>query len=232
MTRHVSAPFPAHAPGRRAGCRWRLACVLAGCLLTAGPGRAAVVNGLFDAGLDGWETEGALFTTGAQGVITDQTSRRAMLWQLVTLEPGAYVLSFDVLATLARVGADGTLPDVFFASIYIAPDPLAFDPVGLTGFDTALPVLDMDYRGVTALGPGALTLPSPKGAGYLRVTMPFALTAGVAVPLFEVNDLNFIPSDSVAAVDNVSIALVPEPTAAALILPVAIMACRRRRRMA
>ena len=208
-----------------------MALLLAAWLIPGEKAGAAVVNGTFDAGLAGWRTDGALFSTGEQGVLTDQTSRRALLWQVVTLTPGLYEISFDVRTSLAREGAVGTLPDVFFASLFTALDPANFDPIGPSGFTAVLPIVDMDYRGVTALGAGTTTGPSPKGTDYLRVTMPFALTSGEVAPVFEVGDLNFAPSDSVAAVDNVTITLVPEPSGTLLALVVAAAACGRRRRL-
>ena len=209
----------------------RAAIFLAGCLMAGGAAEGAVVNGTFDAGLESWSTDGALFSTGAQGVITDQTKRRALLWQVVTLTPGLYELSFDVRTNLARELQPGTLPDVFFASLFTALDPV-FDPVAPGGFTAVLPIVDMDYRGVTALGSGAATAPSPKGPVYLRVTMAFAAEAGSVAPVFEVNDLNFAPSDSVAAIDNVTIILVPEPSGAFLALFASGAACGWRRRHA
>lgn len=197
----------------------------------AGEGRAAVVvNGTFDDGLAGWQTSGALFSTGDQGVITDQTTSRALLWQAVALPPGAYLLEFDLLGSLGKVGGAGTLPDVFFATLYFSGGPAAFDPVDLVGFDSALAVVDLDFRGITALGQGALAGPSPKGGAYQRITMLFVSAGGVVVPLFEVNNLNFITGDSIAAVDNVSIRVIPEPSVALLCLSSAAVLLGRRRR--
>jgi hypothetical protein len=192
-------------------------------------GRAAVVNGAFDNGLDGWMRAGAVFDTGQQGVITDQTTARALLWQAVMLPPAAYVIQFDVLHTgLARVGDPGTLPDTFFATLYFTPNPGVFDPVNVAGFTAAMAIADLDFTGVTALGPGAATGPSPKGLSYLRVTMPFEVVSGFVVPLFEVNNLNFVTADSVAAVDNVSISAVPEPAPVLLCFLLAAAAWSRR----
>jgi hypothetical protein len=209
----------------------RLAMVLvAGCCCWGTPVWAAVVNGTFDNGLVGWETSGSIFSTGQLGVITDQGAPRAVLWQMVLLSPGLYFLEFDVLGSLAGVGGEGTLPDVFFASLYFASDPQAFDPLNQAGFDQALAVADLDFRGITALGLGVEAGPSPKGRSYVRITMPFELAGGGVAPLFEVNNLNFITGDSIAAVDNVSIRVVPEPSAALLCLVGSALLLGRRGR--
>jgi hypothetical protein len=188
-----------------------------------------VVNGLFDDGLNGWSSVGSIFTTGAQGVLTDQTTARTLLWQMVMLPPGTYIFGFDVLpGGLAGVGGPGTLPDTFFATLFLDPDPLTFDPIQPIGFTTALAVADLDLSGITALAATATTGPSAKGLPYLRITMPIQVVKGV-VAVFELSDLNFASSDSVVAVDNVTIELIPEPTVPFLCLPVALFMLRRRR---
>ena len=206
------------------------ALVVGALLGTPGPVRAAtVVNGLFDDGLNGWSNEGAIFTTGEQGVLTDQTTARTLLWQMVMLPPGSYVVGFDVLpGGLAGVGGTGTLPDTFFATLYLDPDPLTFDPINPVGFTTAVAVADLDLSGITALGASATIGQSSKGFPYLRIIMPIQVVKGV-VAVFELSNLNFVGSDSVVAVDNVTIELIPEPSALALVLPGAWFLLRRRR---
>jgi hypothetical protein len=120
------------------------------------------------------------------------------------------------------------LPDTFFATLYLDPDPLTFDPINPVGFTTALAVADLDLSGITALGATATIGQSSKGFPYLRIIMPIQVEKGV-VAVFELSDLNFVASDSVVAVDNVTIELIPEPAVPFLTLPVAFFMLRRRR---
>jgi hypothetical protein len=102
--------------------------------------------------------------------------------------------------------------------------------VNLAGFSSATPIADMDLTGVTALGPGAAAGPSGKGPAYFHITMPFEVESGFVAPVFELNDLNFTPGNSVVAVDNVTITIVPEPGTLLIWFLLSAAAWSRRRR--
>ncbi len=214
--------------------KWRgRAAGVAGLVLLWGAagGQNLVSNGDFMAGTAAWELVGAVFGTGAQGLLTDATGGRSLLYQGVALGSGPYAVAFDFRNLLSAAEPFGFARDTFFASLYFSGTPGLFDPLGPTGFSQAVALLDVDA--VQATVHTGLVAPSPFGGGFQRYTGGFSLAAPATVfVVFDLVGLNGIASDSVVAVDNVSVVLVPEPVA---VVPLAVagglLALRRRRRV-
>jgi hypothetical protein len=217
------------------GCRRSAAAIAVALGFATVAAPAAVVNPGFDQGPDGladWQVVGSVYNTGQQAVLSDDdpTAARSMVWQEVSVGAGPHSLEFDLLASLAGVGAPGTLPDTVFVSLYALPTPALFDPVAGTGFSGFLAILDLDRNGVSASAPGLTWGPSPKGPAYLRASLEFTPADAFVAPVFELANLNFLTADSVAAIDNVTITVVPEPRAALLVFPVLAATALRRKR--
>lgn len=228
---------PAHMPDPaiRGACVFLALCcsrlgLMTG-LSTSGALGAAVVNGSFDDGLNGWQWSGEVFDVSAQAALLDSGTGRSLLWQAVEGPPGPALFGFDYRLALTGVGVPGSVPDVMFASLYFFNDPAAFDPVGFGGFGDAVEVADFDSRGVdtpSATTPGVSIGPSEKGPEFRRLEYRFEHPGGGIAPVFEVNSLNGIPGDSVAVVDNVILFLVPEPATPLLLLFASVAAAARR----
>lgn len=180
------------------------------------------MNPGFDLGLLGWRMVGTVFGTGEQAVLVDSgEGSRSYLWQAMEAPDGPAVFSFDFLLSLSGVGLPGSVPDVTFASLYFFNDPVAFEPSDLGSFSDVIPVADFDSGGAdnpTAVAPGVVIGPSPKGPEYRRLELQFAHPGGYLAPVFEINSLNGVAGDSTAAIDNVSITVVPEPSFPALVV--------------
>ena len=201
-------------------------------LIAATRGHAAslLINHEFSNGLTGWLTIGTVFDTGQTGVLSDQGGNRVVLFQSGAVPAGtpALSLSFDFLNALSNVVPLGTTPDTVFVSSFHGQT--AFGSSFDNGvYDTAIVLLDADFRGPTNLAPGMVMSPSPKGAGWTRFTLPLPATPVVTLG-FEFIDGNGIANDSTAAVDNVALEAVPEPAVAGTILGALGCWLLRRRR--
>lgn len=188
-----------------------------------------IVNGDFLAGLDGWETEGAVFTAGGAAVLADDGAVRSLLYQGVDLEVGMYAFSFDFRNLLSAAAPPGRALDTFFATLYFSGSAEVFDPVNLTGVSGFAALLDLDING-PRLFEGSVA-PSPAGGQFTRYETVFTLSEPLTVfAVFDFVDLNGLNNDSLVLVDNVT--LIPEPRhsvlAAAGVVLVLIVLYRRR----
>ena len=194
-------------------------------------------NGEFTGGLSQWITSGTLFNTGDTAVFSDSVSTPLALFQSSAV-PGSLVaveLSFDILNGMSSVTTSGFLPDSFFATLYLGSSAFGTNlPGGV--FDQAIALFDMDASGPFNTASGATFSPSPKGAGWSRFTLtldtaPAFTGPGHATVAFEFYNLNGTGSDSVVAVDNVSlITIVPKPSSALLLfMATASLIVRRKR---
>ena len=82
-----------------------------------------LVNGGFDAGLDGWTIDSAPAQTGGvqviggAAVLQEGNNGRVTLSQRLVIPPGATSLSFDLLDSRLDPAVDGFLPDAFEVSL-------------------------------------------------------------------------------------------------------------------
>jgi hypothetical protein len=195
-----------------------------------------LVNGEFAGSLSGWTAAGAVFNTGDAAVLSDVAPAPASIFQSGVLPEGvvSLTLTFDYLNGLSPAVAGGFLRDSIFATLYGGGQPFGSTLSGGV-YEQAVGLFDMDSNGVFNVAAGASFGPSPKGTGWTRYTLtqasgPGFTGPGYATVAFESYNLNGIGSDSVAAVDNVSlIAVVPEPGQASLLLLSAATLLRRRR---
>ena len=211
--------------------------VLAGAipsLLVCAQGRAAnlIVNADFSAGVTGWQSVGTVFNTGQTAVLSDQGGARVILFQTVAVPveaTAALTLSYDLFAALSPVASIGQTPDSLFLTAFLGTVPFG-NSFGSGLFDSAVALLDADFRGATNFAPGLISGPSPKGAGWTRYRMSLPVTGFVTVS-FELLDGNAVVGDSTAAVDNVVLDAVPvpEPGAAMLLALTGMQMLRRRR---
>lgn len=188
-------------------------------LLTGPAAQAAFVEDFSD-GLTGWTTMGMDSAGGDVSVVAeaaclaDGLDWYSALWQPVSLAPGDYRIEFDVLGSLSADPGQGFGPDAFFASLYFADDPSAFDPWSLS-FDDAMPLFDLDAAGPYNVE-GTISQ-SALGGDWLHFAMDFTNSYLYAIPTFELFDANYVYGDSSVCVDNVVIAKcdqdapVPEP---------------------
>ena len=108
-------------------------------------------------------------------------------------------------------------------------------PFGLNfetaSFDSDLPILDADYRGLANQALQLTSGPSSKGAGWTHFSLPLALAPFVTVA-FEFIDGNLVAGDSVAVVDNVVLeaVFIPEPHTGAVLLACGLLLMRHRQR--
>ncbi len=198
-------------------------------LVRTSDGASLLVNGEFASSLTGWHTEGTVFDTGEAAVLSDQGGPRAVVFQTVAV-PGpvaGLVLTFDFFNALSSVAGLGQTPDTVFFTAFLGARAFGADYAGGV-FDTAVPLLDADFRGAVNFAPGLTAAPSPKGAGWTRYTIPLA-DAAFATVGFEFIDGNGTASDSTAAVDNVSLEVLPIPEPHALALTAGALLLLRKR---
>jgi hypothetical protein len=196
-----------------------------------------LINGEFSGSLSSWTTSGTVFNTGNSAVFSDSVSPAVTVFQSGSF-PGSLVrleLSFDFFNGLSPSVPPGFVPDGFFATLYLGASP--FGPTLVGGiFDQALGLFDLDSSGAFNPAPGASFSASPKGAGWTRFTLsqassPAFTSPGFATVAFEFYNLNGTGSDSVVAIDNVSlVTVVPEPGPSVLLgFSLALPLVRRRR---
>lgn len=185
-----------------------------------------------DGNLDGWTTDGFETLAGdfevvsGVAVLADGTDSYGALYQGIPLGADRNVLEFDVFNGLSDVADLGIFYDTFFASVYFVDDLSLFDLTTLS-FDDEVPLFNMDSSGFFDVF-FEIEL-ADLGSGWTHVTYEFDNSFGYAIPTFELVAQNFIYDDSTVGIDNVSIAVVPEPSTTALIgLGMAIMFARRR----
>ena len=198
-------------------------------------GAGLMLNSEFTGSLSSWTTGGTVFNTGDSAVFSDSVATPTSIFQTAAV-PGAFVgfdLSFDVFNGLSSTVPGGFVPDAFFATMYLGVNP--FGPTMAGGvYDDAIPLFDMDFSGGYNLASGASFGPSPKGAGWTRyslsqITAPAFTDPGYLTLAYEFFNLNGASSDSVAAIDNVTlIPSVPEPGRVALVVLAAFTICLRR----
>ncbi len=189
-----------------------------------------VKNSAFNDGLTDWETFGAVFSTGNQGVLTDTDSERTLLYQVVPTPPGTLTLSFDFRNLLSNELGSGGLHDTFFATLYLTDTPAELDIPNHTGFSSAIDLFDLNSDGLSNVHPDAMIAPSPVGSGFMRFTLSIFDHASNAAPAFDLFDLNFLNNDSVVLVDNVDLLVVPEPNSVLTAVSGAILVFILRKR--
>lgn len=203
------------------------------------PSHAAFVltNGDFTGNLDSWISFGTVFNTGDAAVFSDSVATPASLHQsgAVSGDLIAVELSFDFLNGLSTSVPGGFLADSFYATLYFGT--LAFGPTLIGGtFDQALGLFDLDSSGPFHVADGATFGASPKGLGWTRYTLMYPTAPAFTGPgfvtlAFEFYNLNGTASDSVVAIDNVSLnTVVPEPGQPLLLSLSAVALLLRRRR--
>lgn len=199
-------------------------------------GATILLNGDFTGSLLPWTASGTVFNTGDNAVLSDDMATLESIFQTGMVPSGVtgFGLTFDFLNSVSTTLLEGFLPDTFFATLYLGSS--SFGPTLEAGtFDVALGLFDMDSNGVFNVASGATFGPSPKGVGWSRISLAPEIFPGLAAPgfatvAFELHNLNGIGSDSVVAVDNVSlIMVVPEPHHALLLLASCLTLFRRRR---
>jgi hypothetical protein len=90
----------------------------------------AVVNGGFDSGLSGWQTDGGVFPSSGIAVLADDSFTSGLLWQPVASLDGRFTLTFDFNNALSASVPQGTLADSFFATLYFTDNLATFDIAG------------------------------------------------------------------------------------------------------
>ena len=204
--------------------------------LSAAPRAHAVnliLNSGFDAGLAGWNQTGTVFNTGQNAILSDQGGSRVLIFQTVSVPVESVVslrLSFDFLNALSPQVGLGQTPDSIFGSAFTGVQP--FGSLYETGvYDQAIGLVDADYRGSVNFPAGMTFSASPKGAGWIRHSVPIPVVPFVTVG-FEFIEGNDTAGDSSAAFDNITLIAepIPEPgVAGTLALAAGVCALRRRR---
>ncbi len=174
-------------------------------------GASLLVNGDFTASVTGWQQIGTVFDTGGSAVLSDAVTPRAVVFQ-TALVPAGFIsleLSFDLLTALSPVAGVGQTPDSVFVSAFLGSAAFGGNFDAAT-FDTAIPILDADHRGIANPALQLTSGPSPKGPGWTRYSLLLA-PAAFATVAFEFIDGNAVAGDSTAAVDNVFLEGIPIP---------------------
>ena len=210
---------------------WALCFIGTVAWVCAGGAHADLINGDFSSGLTGWTTEGDVVVESGAASIGDEDPY-SLLYQGVALAPGLYELEFDfsnLLSDYVPPSGPVTFPDIHFASLYFINDLSQFD-LNTLSFDDAAALFDMDYTGPYNVQ-GVISA-SPLGQAWSHFTMTFDNNCAYAIPTFELLDFNLVSGDSEVLIDNVSVAIVPEPSTVLLLsIGLATGLLRRRKVM-
>jgi len=188
----------------------------------------AIQNPAFDAGLSSWVTTGSVTVVANEARLSDDPDATALMYQPVQLTSGVYTITFDFNSELSDQNSPGTFPDTFFASLYFIDDLNQLDIPGNV-FDAATGLMDLDWQG--AFNVAGLISPSPLGPGWSRFSHDFQMTHAHVAIAFEQAGLNGVTGDSAVRIDNVVIALVPEPASLVLFVFAGLLWVIRRRRV-
>lgn len=192
-----------------------------------------MVNSEFTDGTGGWGTVGTVFSTGENAILSDQGGTRVVIFQTVEVPvagTAGLTLSFDFLNALSAQVGLGQTPDSIFGTVYTGVRPFgSFYDAG--DYDVATGLVDADHRGSVNFPAGMTLSASPKGAGWVRHTVPVPVVPYVTVA-FEFIEGNDTEGDSSAAFDNIFLMAepIPEPSVAGLVFAGGVVSLIRRRR--
>ncbi|MEX0330621.1 MAG: hypothetical protein AB3N64_04285 [Puniceicoccaceae bacterium] len=166
----------------------------------------------FSSGLEGWDSQGAVFEGIEEVALTDENVKQSFLYQGVTLDPGTYEVAISFRQILSPAEPLGFAKDTFFASIYLSNTPEQFDPQAPDGFEGILELFNFDSAGPFAFS--GEFIPDPVRPDYLSYRQTLSLTEpSTLFTVFELTDLNGINDNSLVLVDSV-VVVIPEPLAA------------------
>ena len=174
------------------------------------PSAHAYFSDDFSTGVDTWITMGDVAEQAGEAVLADGEARRSVMYKPIPLAPGTYTVDVDVRNDVSPDVPAGQLPDVFFASVYFVDDPGTFDLMAGT-FDGSAALFDLSARGFANVQ-GQVD-PSSKGPDWSHYHGVFDLIHAYAIPTFELKDDNALIGDSSVILDNLRIAIIPEPRA-------------------
>ncbi len=204
--------------------------LLAACILLLSSPAAALTNGDFSAGLDGWTTAGGVSVVAEELVLSDAGPASSSAWQAVAAQDPRTVLAFDVRGSLSSfIPADPFgFADIFATSIYLFDDPTDFDPADGAALG-AVSVLSLEVDGPFDVF--ASVTPAGRGGDWLHVSLEFESPNAYFAPAFELFELALVGGDSFVYIDNVVVTPVPEPSTG-LLLMFGLVGLRAARRTA
>lgn len=157
-----------------------------------------VSNGEFTLGLQGWiYSPGASAASGvAQLDDSAGVASVSYIYQSFAIEGGNYSLAFDFSSGLSAY-AKGTFPDTFYASIYFVDDPSTFN-LQNPGSLQAQSLLSVDVNGAFNVAGQLESL----GENWMRYSTSFTSLAPFAIVVFELDNLDLDPGDTVVVFDS------------------------------
>lgn len=193
-----------------------------------------VVNGSFEEGLDGWMHTGEVTASSEFAVLQEDSApgSSSAIFQTVGTGGDPLLLSFDLfVGGMSMSVPDGTLADSAFGSLYFGE--VAFGSDATAGsYSERLDLFDLDRTGLSILTNEIRLRPLLTRAGWVNLTLPVTSPLPFVTLVIEEIDLNFTPGDSVVALDEVSMFVVPEPsTVLSLLLSIGFFLMTTRRRL-
>ena len=163
--------------------------------------------------LDGWHYGGDVSASGCDKALGDHGADRSYVYNFFPTGMGNFKISFDFRNNLSEVpyvpGSDDfAFFDTFYATLYFVNSCSRFN-LDNCSCQLAIPLFDLDHNGPFNVH-GNIG-PSQRGAGWLRFDMVFTNYFYLAVPTFELFNLNAIDHDSEVLIGDVSISQVPIP---------------------
>lgn len=207
--------------------RWSLACLGVPGWLS---GAELMVNGGFDAGLTGWNSNGAVSVTSGFALVEEMgLGSSSAVFQSVAVGPQPLILTFELfVAGMSSNVPAGLLADTAFGTLYFGDAAFGNDASAGT-YDEQLALFDLDHNGLHLLAPGASDTSIPGRPNWRRVELEFTTTRQFVTFVVEDVDLNLIGADSVVAVDAVSLQQVPESSVVLLLVSSLMLLTRRVR---
>ncbi len=170
-------------------------------------------EGCFCSPFDGWHRDGDVYASGCDKALGDHGADRSYLYNFYPTGRGQFRLSFDFRNNLSDLpyvpGSDDfAFLDTFYATIFFVNSCSRFD-LDNCSCQLAIPLFDLDHNGPFNVH-GNIG-PSQRGADWLHFDMVFTNYFYLAVPTFELFNLNAIDGDSEVMIGDVSISPVPIP---------------------
>lgn len=200
--------------------------ILAILLSPAGTFAAPInINSDFSSGLTAWSASGDIVQNSGVITVHDLTGGGTLL-QSTNTGPGSFVVSFDIINSLAPKGDpgfnQGVFADIASGSLYFSDTALTLST--LSGNSSTV-LFDADSSGVVS----SLQMTS-LGNGWFNYSLAFTTSYNYITPVFDLFDQDFVQNSSLH-LDNVKIeaasAPIPEP-ASMLLLASALPFIRRK----
>jgi len=194
-------------------------------------GAQLIVNGGFDSDLSGWTTNGSVAQSSGFALLDEGLGGGdSAIFQTVGGGGDPLLLSCALfIEGMSQDVPGGSLADTAFGTVYFGD--VAFGADASAGiFNESLSLFDLDHTGLTILENSLTMEDIAARPGWVRMTVLLNTTRDFTTFVVEEINLNLINEDSIIAIDEVSIEVIPESSPSLLVIFVLALFVARRTR--